>query len=148
RLAADRGDLLAGWAGPARLPGHHRPRLSGDLRHALCVQHHRAPPEPRERPRLSRGGPAHRFRGARDMSSLTQRMSALNRRRWVNFRANGRGYWSFVLITVLFVLSLLAEFIANDRPLLVSFKGELYAPVVRDYPETAFGGVFETPADY
>src|SRR5690606_33243543 len=86
--------------------------------------------------------------GARDMSSLTQRMSALNRRRWVNFRANGRGYWSFVLITVLFVLSLLAEFIANDRPLLVSFKGELYAPVVRDYPETAFGGVFETPADY
>jgi microcin C transport system permease protein len=82
------------------------------------------------------------------MSSLTSRMSALNRRRWINFRANDRGYWSFVIITVLFVLCLLAEFIANDRPLLVSFKGNLYVPVVRDYPETAFGGVFETPADY
>ncbi len=82
------------------------------------------------------------------MSSWTQRMSALNRRRWANFRANGRGYWSCAIITVLFVLSLLAEVIANDRPLLVSFKGELYVPVVRAYPETVFGGVFETPADY
>ncbi len=82
------------------------------------------------------------------MSSIAQRMSALNRRRWANFRANGRGYWSFVLITILFVLSLFAELVANDRPLLVSFKGELYAPVLKEYPETAFGGVFETPADY
>jgi microcin C transport system permease protein len=82
------------------------------------------------------------------MSAVTQRLSALNRRRWANFRANGRGYWSFVIITVLFVLSLLAEFIANDRPLVVSYKGELYAPVLKDYPETTFGGIFETPAEY
>ncbi len=82
------------------------------------------------------------------MSTFTDRLSALNRRRWINFRANKRGYWSFVVITVLFVLSLCAELIANDRPLVVSFKGELYAPVIKDYPETAFGGVFETPADY
>jgi len=82
------------------------------------------------------------------MSSLTQRLSALNRRRWANFRANGRGFWSFMLVLVIFAVSLLAEFIANDRPLVVSFKGELYAPVLKDYPETAFGGVFETPADY
>jgi microcin C transport system permease protein len=82
------------------------------------------------------------------MSSLTSRMSALNRRRWINFRANGRGFWSFIIITVLFVLCLFAEFIANDRPLLVSFKGDLYVPVVRDYPETTFGGIFETPTDY
>ncbi len=82
------------------------------------------------------------------MSNLTDRLSALNRRRWINFRANGRGFWSFIIITALFVLCLLAEFIANDRPLLVSFKGNLYVPVVRNYPETAFGGIFETPADY
>ena len=82
------------------------------------------------------------------MSSLTSRLSVINRRRWNNFRANGRGYWSLWLLTVLFVLSLFAEFIANDRPLLVSFKGHLYTPVLVDYPETAFGGVFETPASY
>jgi microcin C transport system permease protein len=82
------------------------------------------------------------------MSSLTSRLSALNRRRWANFRANGRGLWSFIIVTALFVMCLFAEFIANDRPLLVSFKGNLYVPVVRDYPETTFGGVFETPADY
>ena len=82
------------------------------------------------------------------MSSLTQRLSAINRRRWANFRANGRGYWSLWIITVLFILSLFGEFIANDRPLLVSFKGGLYSPVFADYPETVFGGSFETPADY
>ncbi|MGE4063714.1 MAG: ABC transporter permease [Rhodospirillaceae bacterium] len=82
------------------------------------------------------------------MSSLAQRMSAINRRRWANFRANSRGFWSLIIVSVLFVICLFAEFIANDRPLLISFKGELYAPVIRDYPETTFGGVFETPADY
>ena len=75
-------------------------------------------------------------------------LSPLNRRRFANFRANRRGYWSFWIMLTLFVLSLFAEFIANDRPLLVSFKGHLYAPVIRDYPETTFGGDFDTPADY
>ncbi|MHB1206393.1 MAG: ABC transporter permease [Rhodospirillaceae bacterium] len=75
-------------------------------------------------------------------------LSPLNRRRWQNFRGNGRGYWSLWIIAVLFVLSLFAELIANDRPLMVSYKGHVYFPVVRDYPETLFGGVFETPANY
>lgn len=74
--------------------------------------------------------------------------SPLTERRLGNFRANGRGLWSLRIITVLFVLTLGAEFIANDRPLLVVFKGDVYAPVLVDYPETTFGGVFETPSDY
>jgi microcin C transport system permease protein len=76
------------------------------------------------------------------------RLSPINQRRWKNFTVNRRGYWSLWMITALLLFSLCAEFIANDRPLLVSFKGELHAPVLFDYPETAFGGVFETPADY
>ncbi len=76
------------------------------------------------------------------------RLSAINRRRWSNFKGNGRGYWSLWIVSVLFILSLFGEFIANDRPLLLGFKGGLYAPVLFDYPETAFGGSFETPADY
>ncbi len=76
------------------------------------------------------------------------RLTALNQRRWRNFRANGRGYWSLWIIIALFVLTTFAELLANSRPLLVSYKGELYVPVLRDYPETTFGGAFETPADY
>ncbi|TAK47491.1 MAG: ABC transporter permease [Xanthobacteraceae bacterium] len=75
-------------------------------------------------------------------------LSPLNARRWQNFTANRRGYWSFWIFAVLFVVSLFAEFIANDKPLLVSYDGALYFPVVVDYPETAFGGDFETSADY
>ena len=82
------------------------------------------------------------------MTSLIGRLSPINRRRWANFTANRRGYWSLWSIVALMVLSLFAEFIANDRPLLVSFKGEIFAPVLFDYPETRFGGAFETPADY
>jgi len=77
-----------------------------------------------------------------------ERLTPINRRRWANFKGNGRGYWSLWIIAILFVLSLFAEFIANDRPLLLSFKGELHSPVLFDYPETKFGGAFETPADY
>ena len=75
-------------------------------------------------------------------------LSPLNRRRWQNFKANRRGYWSFWLFLVLFVVSLFAEFIANDKPFLVSYDGKSYFPVVVTYPETAFGGEFETAADY
>ena len=74
--------------------------------------------------------------------------SPLTQRRLSNFKANRRGLWSLRIITVLFVLTLGAEFIANDRPLLVMYKGDVYTPVLTDYPETVFGGVFETPADY
>ncbi len=75
-------------------------------------------------------------------------MTVINQRRLANFKANRRGYWSLWIIAILFVLSLMAEFIANDRPLLLSYKGTLRAPVLFDYPETAFGGTFETPANY
>jgi microcin C transport system permease protein len=66
------------------------------------------------------------------------RLSPINRRRLANFRANKRGYWSFWLFLVLFVLSLFAEFLANDKPILVRFKGEFYTPILRDYTESQF----------
>ena len=75
-------------------------------------------------------------------------MSELNRRRLRNFRRNRRAFWSLILFSVLFVASLFAELIANDRPIMVSYKGEYYFPVYRFYPETAFGGDFGTEAIY
>lgn len=75
-------------------------------------------------------------------------LSPINRRRLQNFRANRRGYWSLILFAVLFVLSLFAEFIANDKPFIVSYDGAIYMPAFKAYPETAFGGDFETEADY
>jgi len=75
-------------------------------------------------------------------------LSPLNRRRLANFRANRRGLWSFRVFLLLLVLSLGAEWIANDRPLLVRWDGHFYFPVLVTYPETAFGGIFETEADY
>lgn len=76
------------------------------------------------------------------------RLSPVTKRRLANFRANKRGFWSLIIFIVLFTVTLFAEFIANDRPLVVSFKGELYAPVLKDYPETTFGGDFPTETDY
>ncbi|MEL0018658.1 MAG: ABC transporter permease, partial [Rickettsiales bacterium] len=75
-------------------------------------------------------------------------ISPLNRRRIENFKANKRGYWSFWIFLALFVLSLFAELIANDKPLLIYFDGAFYTPITAVYPETAFGGDFETEADY
>jgi microcin C transport system permease protein len=75
-------------------------------------------------------------------------LSPITRRRWQNFKANRRGYWSFWLFLVLFVVSLLAEFIANDKPFYVSYEGKSYFPVFVTYSETTFGGDFETAADY
>jgi microcin C transport system permease protein len=74
-------------------------------------------------------------------------LSPVNRRRLANFRANKRGYWSFWIFLVLFVLSLFAEFLANDRPIVVSYKGEILFPVFVDYPEEKFGGFLAT-TDY
>ena len=74
--------------------------------------------------------------------------SPINQRRLENFKANRRGYWSLWIFSVMFVLSLFAELIANDRPILVSFGGELYTPIIKDYPETVFGGFLETPTEY
>jgi microcin C transport system permease protein len=75
-------------------------------------------------------------------------VSALNRRRWQTFKANRRGYWSLWIFLVLFGISLCAEFIANDKPIVVEYGGQLYWPIFEAYPETDFGGVFETEADY
>lgn len=75
-------------------------------------------------------------------------LSPLNQRRVVNFKANRRGWVSLWLFTILFVLSLFAEFIANDKPILILSDEGTYWPVLISYPETAFGGDFETEADY
>ncbi|SDI74670.1 ABC transporter permease [Lutimaribacter saemankumensis] len=75
-------------------------------------------------------------------------LSPLNQRRWRNFRRNRRAFWSLIVFSVLFGLSLFAEFIANDKPILVQYRGEYYTPIFRFYPETAFGGDFQTEADY
>lgn len=75
------------------------------------------------------------------------KLTPINRRRLNNFKANRRGWWSFWLFLTLFVLSLFAEFIANDRPLLVRYKGEWLFPVAVNYPEEKFGGFLAT-TDY
>lgn len=75
-------------------------------------------------------------------------MSPLSKRRLHNFRANRRGFWSLWIFLVLFIFSLFAELIANDKPLLVYFDGGFYVPVLAFYPETEFGGIFETEAEY
>jgi microcin C transport system permease protein len=76
------------------------------------------------------------------------RLSPLTRRRLHNFRANRRGYWSLWIFLVLFAVSLLAEVIANDRPLVIRYDGGLYFPVLKAYPETTFGGAFPTETVY
>src|SRR5437588_5487623 len=75
-------------------------------------------------------------------------MSPINRRRWQNFKANRRGYLAFWIFMMLFLVTLFAEFLANDQPFLVRLEGKTYIPVLFTYPETAFGGEFETAADY
>ncbi|MDE0919743.1 MAG: ABC transporter permease [Arenicellales bacterium] len=76
------------------------------------------------------------------------RLTPLTRRRLHRFRANRRGWWSLWIFVILFITTLLAEVIANDKPFLVYFKGEVYFPIVKAYPETTFGGDFLTEADY
>lgn len=70
------------------------------------------------------------------------------RQAWHRFRRHKRGFWSLLLFSLLFFLSLFAEFISNDNPLVVRYEGSYYFPVIASYPETTFGGVFETEADY
>ncbi len=75
-------------------------------------------------------------------------LSPLNQRRWRNFRRNRRAYWSLWIFGVLFGLSLFAEFLANDKPILLRHKGEYYMPIFSFYPETAFGGDLPIEAQY
>ncbi|HSK38559.1 MAG TPA: ABC transporter permease, partial [Arenibaculum sp.] len=79
---------------------------------------------------------------------LGMNISPLTRRRLHNFRANRRGWWSLWIFLALFGVTLFAEFIANDRPLVVRYEGEFYFPVFEAYPETTFGGEFDITADY
>jgi microcin C transport system permease protein len=67
-------------------------------------------------------------------------LSPLNRRRWSNFKRNRRGWWSLWIFLTLFLATLGSEFIANDRPIMVSYRGELLFPALVDYPESKFGG--------
>ncbi|WP_456388413.1 ABC transporter permease [Profundibacter sp.] len=75
-------------------------------------------------------------------------LNALNKRRWRNFRRNGRAYWSLIIFSVLFALTLMAEFIANDKPIVVNYRGGYYMPIFNFYPEVEFGGDFKTEAIY
>ena len=70
------------------------------------------------------------------------------RRRWRQFRKNRRGFVSLVVFLTLFALSLGAELISNDKPYLVVYQGDYYFPIIKQYPETTFGGIFETETDY
>ena len=79
---------------------------------------------------------------------MGMRISPINHRRLENFKANKRGYWSLWLFMGLFVVSLFADFLANDKPLLILYNENLYAPIFVSYPETIFGGDFETEAEY
>jgi microcin C transport system permease protein len=71
-----------------------------------------------------------------------------SRRAWQRFKRNRLGYWSLLAFCVLVGLSLIAELVSNDRPLVVRYQGQWYAPMLHDYPETTFGGDFPTPTDY
>ncbi len=75
-------------------------------------------------------------------------LSPLNQRRWRNFKRNRRAFWSLWIFTICFGLSLFAEFIAYDKPILVQYRGEYYTPIWNFYPETEFGGDFQTEAVY
>lgn len=75
-------------------------------------------------------------------------LSPINQRRWQNFKSNRRAFWSLWIFLGLFVLSLFAEILANDKPILVRYKGEFYVPILNFYSEQTFGGEFPTEADY
>lgn len=148
-----------------------QPRLPRGVRHALHLFARRPRGQPDLRSDLYVDRPADRFRGEGGLMTLTAPTpiettttsplgeavpatrkpfapSPLNRRRWENFKANRRGYWSFWIFMLLFVVSLFAELIANDRPFLIKYDGHLYWPAFVTYSETTFGGDFETAADY
>lgn len=76
------------------------------------------------------------------------KLSQRAQERWERFRANRRGYGSLWIFLFVFAVSLCAEFVANDKPLVIRYDGRWYFPIVRTYPETAFGGIFPTEADY
>ena len=177
RLAAHRDDLLARRARPARLRVGAQPRLSGGLRDALHLLADGPGREPDLRPHLHLDRSADRFRDARglmDRSSRTTatprarddrrrrrgggrsrrrgdfRLSPINQRRWQNFKANRRGYWSLVdLPRPVRRSRSFAEFIANDRPIVDLLQGrDPLSGASIDYPESKFGGFLAATTDY
>ena len=82
------------------------------------------------------------------MFSRQERRNSLGRRRWTRFRNNRRGFYSLVVFVLLFGVSLFAEVLSNDKPLLIRYEGRYYFPLCRVYPETVFGGDFATETDY
>lgn len=76
------------------------------------------------------------------------KLSIINQMRWHRFKQNRRGFWSLIIFLSLFTLSSFAEFIANDKPLLIYYNDHYYFPIIRDYPETTFGGQFATETVY
>ena len=74
-------------------------------------------------------------------------MSPLNKRRWENFKKNKRAYFSLFIFCSVFLISIFAEFIANDKPLLIYHNNEFYSPIFKKYSEREFGGEFETEAE-
>ncbi len=84
------------------------------------------------------------------MNTVTQTAQSVSpgRRVWQRFKQSRRGYWSLLIFSVLFVVSLGAEFVSNDRPLVARYHGQLMFPIFTDYSEKAFGGDFDSPADY
>jgi len=102
-----------------------------------------APAAPELRPAIEPAGPLGLAAPAPGFE-----LSPINARRWRSFKANQRGYWSLWIFLVLFVLSLGAEFIANDKPIFIHVDGKNYFPVLVTYPDTDFGDVFGTAADY
>jgi microcin C transport system permease protein len=103
-----------------------------------------ANPEPNESAIVTEPSPAVPTAPLRSRFTL----SPLNQRRWNNFKRNRRAFWSLIIFCVLFGMSLFAEFIANDKPILVQYRGEYYTPIFNFYAETEFGGDFRTEAAY
>ena len=82
------------------------------------------------------------------MSDLISPSQSPTRRAWLRFKRNRLGFWSLVVFCALVVLSLGAELVSNDKPLVLVYQGQVYWPMAKDYPETTFGGDFATPTDY
>jgi microcin C transport system permease protein len=86
--------------------------------------------------------------GGSEVHEVTSVGASPSRRAWRRFRRNPLGFWSLVLFALMVALSLFAEVLSNDRPLVVRYEGTTYFPIVKDYSEQTFGGDFPTPADY
>lgn len=74
--------------------------------------------------------------------------TSLTQRRWRRFKANKRGYYSLIIFTIIFTVSIFAEVVSNNKPLVIYYQGHFYCPIVKMYPETTFGGDFQTEANY